>query len=214
MSEDKIKKWYDEMTVDDIYENVQIVAFNSKYADKNDVSVECDNVPDVTFQFRIFHSEGDKHICAHLSYAMAAHYNLDATKLFLTASLNNIQKMKYARITKFVGIKDDNCPFYVVTNDQHYYGAGVIAGIGAADALKAIVEEDEFVLLPISIHEVIIAPISVVDFDNKESVAELSTMVAKANKELNDAGIMPEEHVLSDKVYIYRNGKYEVLEVA
>ena len=81
---------------------------------------------------------------------------------------------------------------YVLTNQSKYYGA---SGILDHSTLHRISEQiGDFIVLPSSIHEVIIIP-------KNEDMGDYSRLAAMV-KEVNAAVVLPEER-LSDHVYVY-----------
>lgn len=86
----------------------------------------------------------------------------------------------------------ENLRMYVLTNQSKYYGA---SGILDHSTLHRISEQiGDFIVLPSSIHEVIIIP-------KNEDMGDYSRLAAMV-KEVNAAVVLPEER-LSDHVYVY-----------
>lgn len=88
------------------------------------------------------------------------------------------------------------CPLYVLTNKSRVYGAALM---GCEDMLKYIsdtMKKESFIILPSSIHEVLIL------FDSDTDVYGLQGMV----KEINDTQVAMDE-ILSDNIYKYEKGK-------
>ena len=81
---------------------------------------------------------------------------------------------------------------FVLSNTRNYYGAAVVAYDGF---LKEIAKEwkSDFVILPSSVHEMILCPIQ-----KEENLGDLVELV----KEINETEVS-EEEVLSDHVYLY-----------
>lgn len=91
-------------------------------------------------------------------------------------------------------------PMYVLTTKARMYGAAAILYSGQLEAIAREVEDD-FYLLPSSIHEIIILP--------KKYAAEeayLSQMVDEINHEQLDI-----EEVLSEHAYLYSNHTKEII---
>lgn len=84
---------------------------------------------------------------------------------------------------------------YVLTNEKKYYGSSAILYDGVLDEVYEKVGGD-FYILPSSIHEVIILPIS----EKIQAEEQLSNMV----KEINESQLERQD-VLSNNIYIYRN---------
>lgn len=104
-------------------------------------------------------------------------------------SLQNI-----ADILSEVGMadKNDECKMYVMSNNSRTYGAGAIV---KADLLKKTAEklEDDLLILPSSIHELIIIP-----WKEAEKSDDIKEMV----REINDNMVSTDE-ILSYNIYRY-----------
>lgn len=85
-------------------------------------------------------------------------------------------------------------PIYVLTNEQKYNGANVILYNGILDFISETLEED-FYILPSSIHETIIIPVSFCD-----DAQALIAMVNEINKKYVDY-----EDFLSNHIYYYES---------
>lgn len=81
---------------------------------------------------------------------------------------------------------------YIVTNTINYRGASAILDIKALKNLAHKLEVSKFIVLPSSIHEMIIIP-----DDGKRNIEELSRMV----QEVNQTQVKPEER-LTDRAYV------------
>lgn len=93
----------------------------------------------------------------------------------------------------------DECPMFVLTSKNRINGAAQLLN----DKAMATVAErlgDTFVVIPSSIHEVIVLP-----YDENTNVDDLTGMICA----VNGSEVSPAE-VLSDHPYIFRNGKLEV----
>lgn len=84
-------------------------------------------------------------------------------------------------------------PMYVLTNEQHIFGAACILYPGLLEGIAAAFSSD-FYILPSSVHECILIP-ETADTSREE--------LAKIVKEINEKQVPPEE-ILSDRVYVYR----------
>ena len=89
--------------------------------------------------------------------------------------------------------EEDKVPLFVCTNKQRINGAGVLLYKDLLKDFADMVGKD-FYILPSSIHETLLIPVS-----NQMDVEYLRSMV----REVNVTQVAPEE-VLSDNVYIYR----------
>ncbi len=89
-------------------------------------------------------------------------------------------------------------PMYILTNQEKLFGASVMLYPQVLWAVSQSLQDDLYVL-PSSIHECIIVPFSV-----KCSQKELQEIVTDINKTQ-----VPEEEILSDRVFIYhKKGDY------
>lgn len=87
---------------------------------------------------------------------------------------------------------EDTCPAYVLTNESQNHGASVLLYKGLLKKCAGISEQD-LVILPSSIHELILLP-----YDGGFSLEELTEMVHQVN-----ASCVAPEEILSDHVYVY-----------
>lgn len=87
-------------------------------------------------------------------------------------------------------------PMYVLSNSRSHMGASALLAVPFLEEFRERIGED-FWILPSSIHEVILVPVSKV-----EDRAKLCAMV----REINETQVPPQE-VLSDEVYSY--GEFE-----
>lgn len=96
--------------------------------------------------------------------------------------------------------ENEELPIYVLSNQNRCYGAAVMC---YAEALKHIAEEydSSFYLLPSSVHEVILVPVS----ENTEA-KHLSAMVSEVNREC-----VEQVDYLSDSVYFFDKDKAELM---
>ena len=81
---------------------------------------------------------------------------------------------------------------YVLSNSLGQYGAGTLLNIPFMDSFLNRMEED-FYILPSSVHELILVPVSAAVSEDR-----LSQMVHEVNEKE-----VPEEDFLSDSVYRY-----------
>lgn len=94
---------------------------------------------------------------------------------------------------------ENSVPMYILSNEKKYLGAATIL----YDSILANIAQclnDDFFVLPSSVHEVIIVPASI-----RATKAELRSMV----KEINETQVEPEE-VLSDSVYYYERKSHKL----
>lgn len=100
---------------------------------------------------------------------------------------------------EIIQVDRDAVPMYILTNQEKYYGAACML---YPELLSSIAEkfESDLYILPSSIHECIIMPVS--GWYTKE---ELSEMVREINdKEVDDV------EILADHAYIYDRNKKEI----
>ncbi len=117
-------------------------------------------------------------------------YGVTEEELFEVA-MKNLEREEY-----FISPLDKSV--FLLTNDKAVYGANMIL---RSDVLKEIAEQigDGFVIIPSSVHEIIIVSAEVA-----KNVAE-RTAIAKAILGCND--LLKPENVLSDHLYAYKDGK-------
>lgn len=98
-------------------------------------------------------------------------------------------------------LEDHSIPMHVLTNQQQYFGAACILYPGV---LKQISEnfEDDLYILPSSVHEVILLPVS---------MAERPFELAQIVREVNLTEVAQDE-ILSDSVYRYSQESDKVLQ--
>lgn len=89
-------------------------------------------------------------------------------------------------------LQQGNLPMYVLSNSLGQYGAGTLLNISFMDSFLNRMEED-FYILPSSVHELILVPVSAAVSEDR-----LSQMVHEVNEKE-----VPEEDFLSDSVYRY-----------
>jgi hypothetical protein len=114
----------------------------------------------------------------------------------------NIRNMNEIISEKFGMDIGDDCPLWVLSNKDNYYGASIIT---QKNELRKLAEklEDDLYILPSSVHEVIAIPKSFAD-----NVEMLQTMVKEVNGEQ-----VAEDEQLSDTVYIY-NKQTDTIQIA
>lgn len=124
-------------------------------------------------------------------------------KLFKIATENMKQDFYFKNMAEVIktfiddGMTDVELPMYVLTNSQKMYGAALIASDETLERITDILNLETFIILPSSVHEVIILTTA-----QKTDVYELREMVAS----VNSTQVAPEE-ILSDNVYCYERGK-------
>lgn len=109
--------------------------------------------------------------------------------------LDNGKKIMYAK-----EITEDM--MYVVSNEEKYFGAGVLADKFTLSKICDILNTEKILIIPSSIHELIIAKYNDEEADTIPHVIDLV-------RKVNSTGIAPKER-LGDGCFIYTN--YEDLE--
>lgn len=92
----------------------------------------------------------------------------------------------------FMAIKADSYNMFVLSNKKQIFGAAVIAYPGLLSRIGDALDDD-FYILPSSIHEVIILPTKLCG-----TVPSLNSMIRSVNSELLDT-----QEILSDHAYLY-----------
>lgn len=91
-------------------------------------------------------------------------------------------------------------PMYVGTNKAKCYGASIIFSDKIGEFAEKV--NDDVVIIPSSVHEIILLPYSVYDMDNP-----LTLMIT----EINESMVSPDER-LNNNPYIYKDGVISLLE--
>ncbi len=121
---------------------------------------------------------------------------LENSRAMLPATVEDLSK-----IMRSMSYAEPPVPMYVVSNNRRTSGAGVIFYSNVLEEISAQFESD-LIVLPSSIHEVIVLP------DNGKDVKTFAAMV----REVNETSVDREEQ-LSDHVYRYV-AKEHVLKIA
>ena len=116
---------------------------------------------------------------AHVTEIIMNRYNITFSEL-VNAINNNPYNYVFEKMPSFLGVEDD-MPMYVLTNESTHYGAG---GICINHVFRRIMNtiQDDFYILPSSVHELIIVP--VLSIEVNESV--LPKMVHEINCNIVD----------------------------
>lgn len=116
---------------------------------------------------------------AHVTEIIMNRYNITFSEL-VNAINNNPYNYVFEKMPSFLGVEDD-MPMYVLTNESTHYGAG---GICINHVFRRIMNtiQDDFYILPSSVHELIIVP--VLSIEVSESV--LPKMVHEINCNIVD----------------------------
>lgn len=94
------------------------------------------------------------------------------------------------------GIEESSAPLWVLSNKQHFHGAAMVLSQKALDIVCSEFGED-FIIIPSSIHEVMILPCGA----SEMTLEDILAMVKEVNGSTVSAG-----EVLSDNVYIHKQG--------
>ena len=130
-----------------------------------------------------------------------AHAYVDVTEAWDRAKENTFAETEIQSIAKMLaemcGMPYDetiemDIPMYVITNKCRLRGASAILDRKALEEFAQEHGAEELVVLPSSIHEMIVVP-----FDGSMDIEEMSAMV----REINAAEVKPEER-LTDRAYI------------
>ncbi len=132
-----------------------------------------------------------------LNYNLVKNYGLDIAYLWDKAEENTFKTCHYENFGMLPGMS-----MPILTNDSKVKGAVAMLD---RDLIKSL-GSNEVVILPSSIHEVIVMPTSQIE---PEQIETLSAMV----KEVNATEVAPEE-VLSDKAYIVNVDSWTVKAIA
>lgn len=112
-------------------------------------------------------------------------------------ALENTQRMYQPRLDSLCDILpipiDVDTPMYVLTNSKQTFGAGAILYSGMEEKIESVI--GEFIVIPSSVHEVIIVP----EFMSGPSIVSII-------KEVNNTTVSPLE-VLSDVPYKLIDGQ-------
>lgn len=129
---------------------------------------------------------------------MMDHWGVTAEDLEKAEQMPDVTFQSMAEI---LGVPEmENMPLYVLTNGRKFKGASLIT---RENVLKDVSERvgGDFVLLPSSIHEVIIVPVD----QSTGKMDEFTEMV----KFVNNNEVDPTER-LSDHAYLYTNGALQI----
>ncbi|MGN0346384.1 MAG: DUF5688 family protein [Lachnospiraceae bacterium] len=99
--------------------------------------------------------------------------------------------------------KMEEVPMHILTNQNQYFGAATILYHNILQDVADSMKED-LIILPSSIHEVILLPYSVAN-----DASEMANMVKEINR-----SVLSEEEILTDSVYRYSREKHCLYKVA
>lgn len=135
-----------------------------------------------------------------LTHALLEKLSLMEDDAWKAAEKNTFAETKITPITemlsKMTGVEIEDIegvpPQYIVSNAINYRGGSAILDKGALKELALKLDTDRFIVLPSSIHEMIVVP-----DDGSVDMDELDSMV----REINEMQVSPEER-LTDRAYI------------
>ncbi len=125
---------------------------------------------------------------AHITESIMAKYNITFPEL-ISAINQNPYNYVFEKLSSFLGIEDD-APLYVLTNSNTHYGAGALC---INRIMQHIIDtiQDDFYIFPSSVHELIIAPVTSLEFNKNE----LPRMVHTINQEVVESKDRLSNHV-------------------
>ena len=173
------------------------------------------NVEDLSLVYQVLTSHtGDGIESIAVTYDMAEKMGMSLDDLDTYAMENNSKlfPMKFVGMSEILmgfmdpemsedlGIGQEDEMMYILTNEPGVFGATYMS---SPEALAEVAEkiDDDLVILPSSIHEVIILPVSqtaAMDMQSEEGLYELKEMVSQINGDV----VSPED-ILSNNVYRY-----------
>ncbi len=142
---------------------------------------------------------------------MLTHWKIDAELLYQLATANTPNLLPYdfrpmrEVIEELLGrelTEEEDCEshMFVLTNPYRHYGAACVLYPRVLEKIGEQIEEDYY-LLPSSIHEMIVLPVS-----HAVSTAELTEIIA----DINETQVLKEE-ILSDHAYYYSRKENKVV---
>lgn len=122
-----------------------------------------------------------------------------STQELMKLAQENTQRLFPWKLQNMGELFENDVPMWVLSNDKRVHGAACMLYPGVLKAFADKIQEN-FYILPSSIHEVILLPESVVD-----DVEYVRNMI----REVNATHVEPEE-ILSDSLYLYLYQKNRV----
>jgi hypothetical protein len=134
---------------------------------------------------------------------------LDSQELFVAAVKNAGKDTDIVNLISYIKEKtenqydltdeDDLMPIYIVTNKRKCDGASCILNSDVCKHLQELLNSDELLVIPSSIHE------TLVTIPTMQAIEGLNDFVAQVNSTLRP------EDVLTDSIYIYRDDKLNLI---
>lgn len=141
----------------------------------------------------------DKNASFKLTGSLLAELKVDESKAWKAAEVNTFADTKIIPMNKMLSEllgqeieESELLPQYIVTNTVKFGGASAIMDKNALKRLAKRLDTHKFIVLPSSIHEMIVIP-----DDGNGSMEEFNVMV----KEVNQTQVAPEER-LADCAYV------------
>ena len=123
------------------------------------------------------------------------------TKTMVEVLFGNIKDMPL-EMKDILNTEDISSGMYVVTSESQTLGANVLGSVKALKQIGENVKEDEYFIIPSSIHEILVFPSSIV-----HDPAELQSMCESVNA---DSTLIRKEEVLSNNIYRFDGQKLRV----
>ena len=128
----------------------------------------------------------------NIPYAMLSALKIDEEELWSIAEKNTRDRLTISPLSDFLGMGDD-LPLLVVSTNDYFYGASALYFSDLFATLCFTADEEKLLIIPSSIHEILVAPYGAVnDTDG------FNRMVAETNEMCVD----PEDR-LASTAYIY-----------
>lgn len=204
----------DRVNAEYIYENVQMCVANAGKGvpggARNDVTVP---FLDLVVYFRVALDVDGRPGTFIITDELYDHFGLCLDDLaenacknaekagYTIRKLSAIMKEMFGESEGFDELPEKDDRLYVMTNNRSEYGAAGILLRTNLDAFADEIGAEKMVILPSSVHEILIAPIDLADGKDLRSIVN----------EVNSSDIINDSIFLSNNIYIYnRHGKMEI----
>lgn len=148
----------------------------------------CVNIPPNSGTYLLSHRHLPENYNIARLWDIAEHNTVNMRPVLFMSIADVIEQM----LDEPIPLPEDNPPLYVLTNSDKEYGASVIFYPDMLEQICDRLDVDEFIIIPSSIHEVLIAPIL------PNTSIPLNDMIC----EINDMQLAPFE-VLGTRYYTY-----------
>ena len=145
-------------------------------------------IPDVEMYLYV----GDEEFSTKVHNKLLDNLHISVSDVWISTLKNLMQNTQIINMNEILPDLPYPVPMYVVTTRGQYRGAAAILNRTELHKLAHILETDELILLPSSIHEFIVVPYN--NITNKDC----TQMV----KDINNEEVVPEEQ-LADHAYLY-----------